>query len=101
MRRDEPAPEETQRKETPAAEAATVPKKERIAAREQRERFTDDEWSVLYALGEKTRSADELVELTQLPARRVLSTLTMLQIAQAVEERPGRRFLSRIKLEEE
>lgn len=56
------------------------------------EDLTDDQLSVLDALGGKTLLADELVELTQIPARRVLSALTMLQIDGWVEERPGRRF---------
>lgn len=75
-------------------------RQEVVKAVQQRERFTDDELAVIAALGTKMLTADELVELTQLPARRVLSTLTMLQIAQSVEERPGRRFASLIKLEE-
>ena len=40
------------------------------------------------------------MELTQIPARRVLSALTMLQVDGAVEERPGRRFSSLVELEE-
>ena len=74
--------------------------REVVLLQEQRERFTDDELAVLSALGGKILSADEIVELTQLPARRVLSTLTMLQIGQSVEERPGRRFASLVKLEQ-
>lgn len=66
---------------------------------QQRERFTDDELAILAALGDKTRSADELVELTQIPAKRVLSALTMLQVQGAVEERPGRRFYALVELE--
>ena len=77
----------------------TPPAVETVSAAAQKERFTDDELAVLTALGESARSADELVELTQLPARRVLSTLTMLQITQAVEERPGRRFAALVRLE--
>jgi len=88
----------------PAAEPAQPEQqgtqRELVPAQAQKERFTDDELAVLAALEDKTRSADELVELTQLPARRVLSTLTMLQIAQAVEEHSGRRFSALVKLEE-
>lgn len=83
---------------TPVSDRAA---QEVVPADQQRERFTDDELAVLSALGTKLLSADELVELTQLPARRVLSTLTMLQIGQAVEERPGRRFAALVKLESE
>ena len=40
----------------------------------------------------KTSTADELVEETQIPARRVLSALTMLQVDGAAREHPGKRF---------
>ncbi|MEI3141612.1 MAG: hypothetical protein V8S34_08870 [Lawsonibacter sp.] len=46
------------------------------------------------------RTADQLVELTQIPAKRVLSALTMLQIQAAVAENPGRRFSALVELEE-
>jgi len=63
--------------------------------------FTDDQLAILAALGEKLRSADELVELTQIPARRVLSSLTMLQIDGCVEEQPGKRFKCLVELASE
>ena len=63
--------------------------------------LTDDELALLHALGEKSCQADELVEQTQIPARRVLSALTMLQIAGWVEERPGKRFAALAQLIEE
>ena len=91
---EKPEPEREAAPEVRETERETVP------LQEQRERFTDDELAVLSALGGKTLSADEIVELTQLPARRVLSTLTMLQIGQSVEERPGRRFASLVELEQ-
>lgn len=83
--------------ETPASEQQI---REIIPAAEQKARFTDDELAVLAAFGERLLSVDELVEQTQLPARRVLSTLTMLQIGQSVEEHPGKRFAACVKLEE-
>lgn len=57
-----------------------------------RELFTDDERDILLALAQKDMSADEIVEQTQIPARRVLSALTILQMRGYVEERAGRRF---------
>ncbi|MBE6956126.1 MAG: DNA-protecting protein DprA [Ruminococcaceae bacterium] len=63
--------------------------------------LTDDELTLLRALGDKSLQADELVELTQIPARRVQSALTMLQIAGWVEERPGKRFFALAQLIEE
>ncbi len=74
--------------------------RETLDAKEASERFTDDELAVLYALGDKSRCADELVELTQIPVRRVTTALTMLQVCAAVEEGPGRRFVSRVRLKD-
>ena len=71
----------------------------RVLGREELSRFTDDQLVVLRALREKSRCADELVELTGIPARRVLSALTMLQVEGAVEEGPGRRFSTCLRLE--
>ena len=75
-------------------------KQETISREQQRERFTDDELSILSSMGEKEHTVDELVELTQIPARRVLSALTMLQLQGSVEEKAGKRFLSLVRLEE-
>lgn len=83
-----------------AVPEAKKPVRERILRGEQKARFTDDELAILAALGKRERSADELVELTQVPARRVLSALTMLQIQGAVEEHPGKRFSALVELEE-
>ena len=63
--------------------------------------FTDDELAILHAMKGKTCQADELVERTQIPARRVLSALTMLQIAGCVAEKPGKRFACLVELNED
>lgn len=63
--------------------------------------FTDDELAVLHAMQGKTCQADDLVERTQIPTKRVLSALTMLQIAGCVAEKPGRRFVSLVEFKEE
>ena len=76
------------------------PGRERIPRGEQKSRFTDDELAMLAALGGRTQEVDQLVELTQIPARRVLSALTMLQVQGAVEEHPGKRFSALVELEE-
>jgi len=78
--------------------APVVPAREKIPAGEQKARFTDDELLLLAALGSGKCSADELVEATQIPTRRVLSALTMLQVQGAVEEHPGRRFSALVEL---
>lgn len=97
QREEQPAPGLEQKQET--AQAAG-PARELVPRGEQKDRFTDDELALLAALGAGERSADQLVDLTQIPAKRVLSALTMLQIQGAVEERPGRRFFALVELEE-
>ena len=63
--------------------------------------LTDEQQTVLLAVGEKTLRADDLVELTQLPARRVLSALTILQVQGYVIEESGKRFrlVGKLKME--
>ena len=68
--------------------------------REVRPDITDDELALLAALKDGERTADQLVDQTQIPAKRVLSALTMLQIQAAVAEHPGRRFSALVELEE-
>lgn len=75
------------------------PHLERVPRAEQADRFTDDQLAILRALGEENCSADELVERTGIPARRILSALTMLQVERAVEESAGRRFSALLRLE--
>lgn len=99
QRREEPAPQKPARKPEPPEEPKP-PKRAVVPRGEQKRRFTDDELAILAALGKESRTADQLVEQTQIPARRVLSALTMLQVEEAVEEQPGKRFLSRLELEE-
>ena len=95
-------------RETPPASAGQeletvdkAPDRAYITLKECRERFTDDERDILLALGEKALRADDLVERTQIPARRVLSALTMLQVGGAVVERPGKRFEAAILIRDE
>ena len=48
-----------------------------------------------------TFPADDLVERTQIPVRRVLSALTLLQIQGYVTEESGKRFKAAVKLKME
>ena len=66
-----------------------------------RELFTDDERDIILALEKKDRLADEIIEATQIPARRVLSALTVLQVRGYVEERAGKRFSALVLLKHE
>ncbi|SBW06778.1 DNA protecting protein DprA [uncultured Eubacteriales bacterium] len=78
-----------------------APDRAYITLKECRDRFTDDERDILLALRERSLRADDLVEATQIPARRVLSALTMLQVGGAVQERPGKRFEAAILIRDE
>ena len=64
-------------------------------------KLTDDQREVLLALNEGELRADDLVERTQIPARRVLSALTLLQIQGYVAEESGKRFrvMAKLKME--
>ena len=95
--RPRPAPG---KKSPPPEEDEETPETELIPLDRQKERFTDDQLALLRAIKEQPRSAEALVELTQIPARRVQSALTMLQVDGAVQELPGRRFSPLVRLEE-
>ena len=41
---------------------------------------------------------DDISEQTQIPARRVSSALTLLQLQDMVEEKPGKRFYAKVIL---
>jgi len=58
--------------------------------------LTDDQRDILLVLGKGMHTVDELVELTQIPARRVLSAMTLLQLSGYVTEQPGKRFQTRV-----
>ncbi|MBO5918224.1 MAG: DNA-processing protein DprA [Oscillospiraceae bacterium] len=90
--------------DTPLRQKTAVDKtkdREYSLSKRSRQGLTDDEIALLHALRGKSAQPDELVELTQIPARRVLSALTMLQIAGCVEEKPGKRFVSLVELTDE
>ena len=96
QQKERPAP----KSQAPQAAPDPAPAREIVPREEQKRRFTDDQLALLAALGGETRATDQLVELTQIPARRVLSALTMLQIQGVVEEHPGKRFSALVELEE-
>lgn len=62
------------------------------------EALTDDQRDLLTALEQQTLHPDELVEQTGLPARRVLSALTLLQMKGYVQEETGKRFSARFRV---
>ena len=85
-------------------ERTTVDKTENVeysVSQRSPDGLTDDQIAILHALADRPCQIDELVERTQIPARRVLSALTMLQLDGCVEERPGKRFAPLVRLTRE
>lgn len=103
-----PAPAEKRRRKPETPSPVPEPPQEDVSRpklvidpRQEEGALTEDQLVVLRALqGEKRLSAEELVEAAGIPARRVLSALTLLQIRQLVEEE-GRRFSTPVELQEE
>ena len=102
----ESPPKATKEKKTPQPpvkepkdEPKEQPGRPKISLAQQRERFTDDQLVVLHAMLEGADTADELVDRTQIPARRVLSALTMLQVDGAAEQRAAGRYIPLVELE--
>lgn len=100
-----PAPEEAPRKKKAASKskkkaepAEEAPQRPQVSLSADPEAFTDDERDVLLAIQQKSLTADDISETAQIPARRVLSALTMLQLRGLVEERPGKRFFAGVIL---
>lgn len=90
-----------QKPERREKEVDRLPQQEYIDWQECKSKLTDDQQAVLLALGEKSLRSDDLVELTQLPARRVLSSLTILQVQGYVKEESGKRFRAAVRLKME
>lgn len=74
------------------------PQRAYISLSDDPEAFTDDERDILLAIQRRSLTADDISETAQIPARRVLSALTMLQLRGLVEEKPGKRFFASIIL---
>ena len=54
--------------------------------------LTDDQIRIIKALDGRTIQVDDLVEETQIPTRRVLSALTVLELDRIVAQESGKRF---------
>ena len=88
----EVVPEPPKAEKAEEKEVDKGPQRAYISLSDDPEAFTDDERDLLLALQRRILTADDLSEAAQIPARRVLSALTMLQIRGMVEERPGKRY---------
>lgn len=66
-----------------------------------KDKLTDDQRALLLSMDGGVFQADDLVERTQIPARRVLSAMTLLQLQGYVSEESGKRFRAAVKLKME
>ena len=62
--------------------------------------LTDDQIRLLRALTEEPMLVDDLIELTDIPTRRVLSALTVLEIEHLVTQHSGTRYARAVNLTE-
>jgi len=92
------APPPVRQEEKSEKEVDKAPQRAYISLSDDPEAFTDDERDILLAIQKRSLTADDISEETQIPARRVLSALTMLQLRGMVEERPGKRFYASVIL---
>ena len=64
-------------------------------------KLTTDQQTVLLAIGDQKVRVDDLIEKTQIPARRVLSAITLLQLMGLIAEESGKRFSMTVRLKME
>lgn len=61
--------------------------------------LTDDQIRIVRTLEGNTMQVDDIIDLTQIPARRVLSALTVLEIDRIVTQESGKRFALAVTLQ--
>ncbi len=61
--------------------------------------LTDDQLRIVRALNGRTVQVDDLVEETQIPTRRVLSALTVLELDRIVTQESGKRLSLAVTLQ--
>lgn len=81
--------------------AASGEKVEYLRWADCKDRLTDDQRELLLAMDGGAFRADDLVERTQIPVRRVLSALTLLEVDGYVSGEGGKRFRAAVKLKME
>lgn len=80
--------------QTPAEnEIDNAGEKEYIEIEKSKDRFTDDQIQILLTLSDKPMIVDDIAETTQIPVRRVLSALTVLEIDALVKQESGNRYV--------
>ncbi len=72
---------------------------EHIPKNKQKSRFTDDQLMILSHLAQGVKSVDILVEETNIPTKRVVSALTLLEMDGKVQDKGNGRFDTQIRLD--
>lgn len=97
-----PIPEEEtqpEEKKAPVAKAEEAkPELPVVDWRELTPALTDDQRDVMMALREGPMVMDEIIEASQIPARRCTSAVTMLQLAGFLMEESGKRFSATVRV---
>lgn len=88
----EPAPEKQETSSAKAPEAPPQAPLKPVLDLSGDHGLTDDQVRIVLALGDQTLQVDDIIEETEIPARRVLSALTMLELDGVVEQSSGKRF---------
>ncbi|MFI3252977.1 MAG: DNA-processing protein DprA [Eubacteriales bacterium] len=93
----------TEKKKSPVQtpkekEIRTVESENIIPVSKQKSLFTDDQITLLHTLGEEEMAMDILVEKSQIPAKRTLSAMTLLEMGGQVKEVSSGRFQSMVRL---
>ena len=89
--------EQARAKKEEAAETPALPK---LDLAKNDAGLTDDQITILRALKGGAMQVDDIIEQTDLPTRRVLSALTMLELEGFVEQGGGKHFSLQVILEE-
>lgn len=97
-----PRAEDSRAEEPAAAEAETPPKAQEelptVHWQELTPALTDDQRDVMLALRDRAMVLDEIIEATQIPARRCGSAVTILQLGGFLKEEAGKRFAATVRI---
>lgn len=80
------------------AEAKPVPPS--VSLSRELPELSDDQLAILRLLGEEPMQVDDIIELTDIPTRRVLSALTVLEMDELVTQHSGKRYTRAVTLTE-
>lgn len=80
--------------------APAVPAKPVLSLSRNGFSLTDDQLAILRTLEGESVQVDDLIDLTQIPARRMLSALTVLELENLVTQESGKRFSLAVTLTE-